>query len=116
LGEIAVTELRDPRIVGGGVVSVTDVEVSADLQTAKVYLSVSADDQEARDQALEGFRSAASYLRGEVGRRLRLRRVPQLHFELDETLRRARRIERILEEVTPEPDDPGSEDDSGERQ
>jgi ribosome-binding factor A len=103
LGEILLEDLRDPRIQRSGVVSVTAVEVTADLSLARVYLSASSEDERARREMIEGFRSAQRYLRGKLGRRLRLRRVPTLEFFLDETQRRAERIEQILSEVITSP-------------
>jgi ribosome-binding factor A len=99
LGELLLHDLRDPRIAEAGVVSITHVQVSPDLRTAKVYLSSSDESQEIRNKMVAGFRSAGRYLRGEVGRRLDLRRVPELRFELDETLQRAWNVERVLKEV-----------------
>ena len=99
LGELLLHELRDPRIAAAGVVSVTHVQVSPDLRVAKVYLSSSDEAEETRRNMVAGFRSAGRYLRGEVGRRLDLRRVPELRFELDETLQRAWNVERVLKEV-----------------
>lgn len=96
--------VRDPRI---GDVTVTGVETSPDLDQARVYVTVLGDDDE-KTRSLEGMRAAASFLRSTLGQRLRIRRVPELRFELDRTLEHAMRIERILSEVLP-PDEP-SED------
>ena len=102
-------EVRDPRI---GNVTVTDVEVAPDLYHAKVYVSVvgEADEQE---RALEGLRAAAGYLRGEIGRRMHIRRAPELHFTLDETLAHAMHIEKLLREARAASADTGADEDAG---
>lgn len=91
-------EVRDPRV---GVVTVTDVDVTPDLAFARVYVRPMGDDEE-RASALEGLEAAAPHIRHQLGQDLRIRRVPELHFERDRTLERAMRIEEILEEVRPE--------------
>ena len=93
--DILRSEVKDPRI---GFVTVTDVRVSADLSVARVYVSVMGGPQE-KAETLEGLRAAAPFIRGEIGRRMRIRRAPELRFELDVTLERAMRIEQLLREV-----------------
>jgi len=75
-------ELRDPRI---GFATVTRVDLSADLQHARILVSVLGDDS-AQQATLEGLASAAGYIRHEVSHRLRLRRAPQIVFALDRGL------------------------------
>lgn len=97
-------EVRDPRV---GMVTVTDVETAPDLYHAKVYISIAGDAEE-RERAMEGMRAAAGFLRGEIGRRMHIRRAPELHFTLDETLQHAMHIEQLLREArasTPAQDD-----------
>ncbi|HEY8485525.1 MAG TPA: 30S ribosome-binding factor RbfA [Longimicrobiales bacterium] len=93
--DILRSEVKDPRI---GFVTVTDVRVSADLSVARVYVSVMGGPRE-KEETLEGLRAAAPFIRGEIGRRMRIRRAPELRFELDVTLERAMRIEQLLREV-----------------
>jgi ribosome-binding factor A len=88
-------EVRDPRI---GMVTITDVEVSPDLYHARVYYTLLGGPDE-RARALEGLRAAAGFLRTEIGRRMHIRRTPELHFALDETLDHAARIEQLLREA-----------------
>lgn len=107
-------EVRDPRI---GMVTITGVEVSPDLYHAKVHYSVMGTDDE-RDSASEGLRAAAGFLRTELGRRMHIRRAPELHFAYDDTLRHAMHIERLLKEARAssggatvgESDEPGGAD------
>lgn len=105
ISQIIRREVRDPRV---GIVTVTDVEATSDLVMARVYVRPMGDEP-ARSEALEGLRAAAPHIRHQLGQTLRIRRVPELHFEYDETLERAMRIESILEEVRPEEgwDEPG---------
>lgn len=88
-------DVRDPRI---GIVTVTAVETSPDLYHAKVFYSVMGSDED-RDSAAEGLRAAAGFLRTEIGRRMHIRRAPELHFTYDDTLQHAMHIERLLQEA-----------------
>ena len=95
LGDALAQELKDPRV---GFVTVTDVKTSPDLRHARVYVSVLGD-QPAREATLAGLRSAHGFLQGRVAGELRLKRTPELRFELDETAERAARLERLIEET-----------------
>lgn len=88
-------EVRDPRI---GSLTVTDVEASPDLYHAKVFVAVMGDAAD-KERAMEGLRAAAGFLRTEIGKRMHVRRAPELHFSLDETLEHAMHIERLLREA-----------------
>ncbi|MGH9359290.1 MAG: 30S ribosome-binding factor RbfA [Terriglobia bacterium] len=97
-GEIAAmiaTELGDPRI---GFATVTRVELSADLQHARVRVSVLGDDS-AQQGTLAGLSSAAGYIRREISRRLRLRRTPQIMFILDHGPEEGIRLEKLLQNL-----------------
>lgn len=98
ISDIILREVRDPRI---GVVTVTDVDVTPDLAFARVYVRPMGDDEE-KAEALEGLKNAAPHIRHLLSQELTTRRVPELHFQEDETLERAMRIEEILHEVRPE--------------
>jgi ribosome-binding factor A len=106
-------EVKDPRVVA---VSITGVEVTPDLYHAKVYYTLLGDDEEKRT-AEEGLRAAAGFLRSELGRRMHIRRAPELHFRFDGTLEHAMHIERLLREaragaVDAEPTVPDDADDA----
>lgn len=92
-------EVKDPRI--GSPPTITGVETSADLGHAKVWIRTLAEGAAEAD-LLEGLRAAASFIRGELGRRLHLRKVPELEFHFDRSLERAQRIEEILSDVLPD--------------
>lgn len=98
-------EVRDPRV---GIVTITAVETSPELDHAKVYITALGDDTE-KEEALEGLRSAAPFVRTQLSRRLHMRRVPELHFQIDRVLAEANRIESLLRQVLPE-DDASAED------
>ncbi len=89
------TALRDPRI---GFTTVLRVDLSADLQHARVHVSVLGD-AAAQEQTLEGLASATAFIRREVGRRLRLRRVPELVFALDHAPEEGIRLEQLIEKL-----------------
>lgn len=95
LGDILSRKIKDPRV---GFVTVTDVEVTGDLQQAKVYISVLGNEQQKHD-TLVGLAKAKGFIRTELGQRIRLRKTPELAFEFDEALERGNRIERILRDL-----------------
>ena len=91
------TDLRDPRIQN---VTVTFVEVSPDLRSAKVHVSVMGDEAKQR-LSLRGLQNSAGYLQQKVAARVDLRYTPQLRFELDQGIKNAFAVTRILNEVLP---------------
>jgi len=92
VAEMIALELKDPRI---GFATVTRVDLTADLHTAHVWVSVLGE-KDARNGTLEGLSAAAGYLRHELSHRLRLRRVPELDFVLDPSTADVLRIESLL--------------------
>jgi ribosome-binding factor A len=101
---------KDPRIVG--FVTVTGVDVTADLRHAKVFVSVMGSDAE-KLATFEGLASTASHLRARVGRALRLRAAPEIQFREDESVARAARIESLLAEIKSGERDSGGGDAGG---
>jgi ribosome-binding factor A len=94
LGDAIATELKDPRI---GFVTVTDVDTSPDLRSARVYVSVLGNEQE-RDRSLAGLRSSHGVLQAKIAGAMRLKRTPTLTFEYDDSVERGDRISRLLDE------------------
>src|SRR4029079_14757817 len=92
LGDALAQDLKDPRV---GFVTVTDVKTSPDLRHARVYVSVLGDEP-AQQATLDGLRSPDGFLQARVAGELRLKRTPELTFELDHTAERAARLEEIL--------------------
>lgn len=95
LSDILTRKIKDPRV---GFVTVTDVEVTGDLQQAKVYISVLGDDKKRQD-TLMGLAKAKGFIRSEIGSRIRLRKTPELTFEFDEAYEYGNRIESILKDL-----------------
>jgi ribosome-binding factor A len=94
-------DLKDPRI---GFVTVTGVETSPDLRSARVYVSVLGEEPE-REDALAGLRSAAGFFQAQIGRQLRMKRTPVLDFVYDDSVETGMRISSLLSEEEPsEPD------------
>lgn len=87
--------LKDPRI---GFVTVTRVELTADLRTARVHVGVLGDAAQ-REKTLGGLRQAAGFVRRELGQRIRVRHIPELQFRYDEGLDATDRVARLLEET-----------------
>lgn len=92
LGAMLLRDVKDPRI---GFVSVTHVELSRDLSVAKIFVSHMGTPEEAA-ASLAGLKSATPFLRGEIGRRLRLRLAPQLDFRLDKSIVESMHIQEII--------------------
>ncbi len=102
LGEAIRFDLKDPAISEAALISVTGVDVSADLGVATVYVTGTFESAEAAEVALQGLERAATRLRGLIARRVRLKRMPALRFQMDEAISHGRRIERILDELKSE--------------
>src|SRR4051794_5383559 len=102
-------EVHDPGI---GFLTITRVEVTADLQHARIYYTTLGDEK-ARRESARALERAAPFLRRQLAGRLRLRRAPELDFFFDESVERHDRIERILREIEQErasrPPDPEAE-------
>ncbi|NER92842.1 MAG: 30S ribosome-binding factor RbfA [Symploca sp. SIO1B1] len=94
------SDIKDDR-VGAGMVSVTNVEVSGDLQHAKIYVSIYGTD-EARTQTMAGLESATGYVRRELGKRIRLRRTPEVQFIEDRGLEDGDRMMELLNQLSQE--------------
>ncbi len=89
--------IKDDR-VGSGMVSVTDVNVSGDLQHAKIFVSIYGT-PEAKAETMAGLKAATGYVRREIGQRVRLRRTPEVVFMEDKSLERGDRILTLLNQI-----------------
>jgi ribosome-binding factor A len=94
LSDAIAKDLLDPRV---GFVTVTGVKTSPDMRHARVYVSILGDGQ-TRADSLEGLRSAHGFLQRRVATELRLKHTPMLEFDYDESVDRAMRISRLIEE------------------
>lgn len=89
-------ELKDPRLEGTVVAS--EVRVQPDMKHARIFISVQGSEKE-RVDAIKALEHASGFIRRELGERLQLRRLPELHFTLDLTQEQVERIEQLLKEM-----------------
>lgn len=89
-------EIKDPRI--NPMTSVVAVEVSPDLKSAKVFISVLGD-KESKESTLKGLKSAASFMRGQLARTLNLRNTPELTFVIDNSIEYGVHMSKLIDEV-----------------
>lgn len=110
VSQILLDGIKDDR-VGIGMVSITDVDVSGDLQHAKIFVSIYGT-EEARRETMEGLKSATGYVRSSLGQRVRLRRTPEVVFLEDRSLERGDKMLILLNELSQnrKPDEDGEEE------
>lgn len=94
VSELLIGGIKDER-VSQGMVSVTTVEVAGDLQHCKIFVSVFGSEED-RNEAMEGLRSASAYVKGELGRRLKMRRTPEVVFVLDRGIEKGTSVLGLL--------------------
>lgn len=97
VSEMLVNGIKDER-VSLGMVSVTNVDVAGDLQHCRIHVSVYGS-PEVQQQALAGLRSASSYVKGELGRRLNMRRTPEVIFQLDRGIEKGTSVLGLLNQL-----------------
>jgi ribosome-binding factor A len=100
VSQMLLNGIKDDR-VGTGMVSVTDVDVSGDLQHAKIYVSIYGTD-EAKEETMAGLKSATGYVRSELGARVRLRRTPEVIFLEDRSIERGNKVLALLSQLNHE--------------
>lgn len=98
ISQIIQGEMKDPRI---GFATVTDVELSPDLRHAKVFVSIYGD-EECKKATLKGLESAVGFIRNEIGKRIRMKNIPEIIFRFDQSIERGARISRLLHEIQSE--------------
>lgn len=98
MADILIDEVSDPRLE---LVTVTGVEVSPDLRHAIVYV-IAHGDQERYESALQGLKSATGRIRSALGKRVRLKFVPELHFRIDPSVDEGMRIAEALKHAPPQ--------------
>ncbi len=89
-------ELKDPRV---GMVTVTGVDLTPDYAYATVHVSMLPDDPATVSESLEGLRCAAGFLRGQLGRRVRIHTVPELRFAVDTSSQRGLQMSKLIDEA-----------------
>ena len=106
LGSMISSELSDPRLRD---ITLMDVEVSADLQTARVFISVLEEDVDL-EQVKDGLHSARGYMRSMLASRLTLRKVPELVFRVNRSVIETRQIDALLEQIVlPDNNEPNTD-------
>jgi ribosome-binding factor A len=108
VSELLISGIKDER-VQHGMVSVTSVEVAGDLQHCKIFVSIfgSAED---REVAMAGLQAASVYVKGELGRRLKMRRTPEVAFVLDRGLEKGNTVLGLLQRLEAERRERGDEE------
>lgn len=96
LSDIIISEMNDPRI--SQMTSVTHVDLSKDLMYAKVYLSIY-DTEKKKNSTIETLTHAEHFIKNEIGRRIRIRRLPEIKFILDGSIEYGNKISEILKKV-----------------
>jgi ribosome-binding factor A len=115
LSDLLLREVSDPRLQG---VTITDVRLDGELVFADIYVNALGDESR-REEVLHGLKSANGFLRRQVGKRIRLRSTPELHFHWDVTLERGEHLQQLIEnlEISPEAvediEDSGKDDKLG---
>jgi len=99
LAELIRSEVRDPRL---GMVTVNHVNVTRDMSYAKVFITVMGE-PESREVSLSILNKMSGYLRSQIGRRMKLRIIPELKFVYDESIDRGARIDSLLKNAAPSP-------------
>lgn len=100
VADILLHRLKDARVESSRV-SVTDVEVSRDLRHATVFVSVLGEEEQQKE-ALTGLRSASGYVRSEIGKTIKLRSTPEIHFKLDTSLEKGANIIALMNRLQEE--------------
>jgi ribosome-binding factor A len=105
ISELLIGGIKDER-VSQGMVSVTSVEVAGDLQHCKIFVSVFGSDSD-REQAMAGLRSASAFVKGELSRRLKMRRTPEVVFVLDRGIEKGTSVLGLLNRLEDERQEKG---------
>ncbi len=102
LGEtLARDEIKDPRVRGAGLITVTFVRISGDLRHAKALFTVHGMDPAGMERVRAGLDHASGYFRQAIARRLRMRVAPAVTFEVDQVFEQAEKVEKLLKEIGP---------------
>ena len=94
LAELIRHEIKEPDL---GMVSISEIKVSTDLSVAQVYITIMQDDSQVIDYTMHTLENYAGKLRGLLGKRMRIRRVPQLNFLYDDVILKGNRLDKAIE-------------------
>lgn len=98
ISQMLISDIKDDR-VGAGMVSVTHVDVSKDLQYVKVFVSIYGTES-AKLETMEGLKACTSFVRRELGHRISLRHTPEIHFVQDSSLEQGDRLINLINNIT----------------
>ena len=96
LAEIIAFELKDPRI---GMITLTEVQITPDYAHAKVYFTTLIDNEEAVKNTLKGLQTASGFMRNQLGKRLHIHTLPELHFVHDTSTIRGMEMSKLIDEA-----------------
>lgn len=96
LSEIVAFELKDPRV---GMITITEVQVTPDYAHAKVFFTMLSDDKDVIKNTVSGLSAASGYIRGQLGRRLTIHTLPELHFVHDTSTARGIEMSRLIDQA-----------------
>lgn len=95
LSDIIMNEVKEPSVTG--LISVTDVKITPDQKYAKVYVSIYG--KENKNKVVDALTKAKGFIKKELGRRVRMRNMPELTFELDNSMEYGEHMDRVIREV-----------------
>ncbi|MCV2215884.1 30S ribosome-binding factor RbfA [Thauera sp. Sel9] len=110
LAELIRLEVKDPRV---GFITLTDVEITPDYAHAKVFFTSMTGEADV-PEILKGLRRAGGFLRRELGRRIRIHTIPELHFHYDRSVEEGSRLSRLIDEVVREDEARSQDGDKGQ--
>ncbi|OGB27068.1 MAG: ribosome-binding factor A [Burkholderiales bacterium RIFCSPLOWO2_02_FULL_57_36] len=96
LAEIVAYDLKDPRV---GMITITEVQITPDYAHAKVFFTMLNDDPEAIQNTVTGLSKAAGFIRGQLGRRLTIHTLPELHFVHDNSTARGIELSKLIDQA-----------------
>ena len=99
ISDLVQRQVKDPRL--GSFISITAVEISPDMRYAKVFVSSLGTDIE-KKETLKALTSASGFIRHELSERMKARRIPELSFRLDNTIEKANKVLKIIDEIVSE--------------
>ncbi len=108
---ILAREVKDSRLAEG-MVTITKVSVTPDLRFAKVYVSIFAESKEARKEVFAAIKNSAGFIRTRLAKTVKMRTIPELHFDLDNTAEFGQKIDDILARIHIPPVDDKSDDET----
>ena len=96
LAEILAYDLKDPRV---GMVTVTEVQITPDYAHAKIFFTMLKDGKEEVKNTVDGLAAASGYIRGQLGKRLHIHTLPQLHFVYDSSTSRGMEMSLLIDKA-----------------